>query len=304
MRAVAIDKNKKDGADEKDKKNNSGNGFTPSNGSDILKDLKAGEKDSQKNDPEDKGYIHIPSHLKHPPSNDSFYPVKFDNVIYDCFNLKVIYDRERTGFEETKDFPIVINSVIAGRYQILQYLGSAAFSKAIEVEDIVTKQRLCMKIIENNKDYYDQSIDEIKLLKFINYNGDADDKNFIKFYDYFYHKEHLFILTELLKENLYEFYKLTKETDPEPYFTIPRIQKITRQVLLALDYIHGLHLIHCDLKPENILMKDYENADIKVIDFGSSCFVHDHLSSYVQSRSYRAPEVIIGCKYDYKIDMW
>jgi len=45
----------------------------------------------------------------------------------------VIYDRERTGFEETKDFPIVINSIVAGRYQILQYLGSAAFSKAIEV---------------------------------------------------------------------------------------------------------------------------------------------------------------------------
>jgi hypothetical protein len=28
-----------------------------------------------------------------------------------------------------------------------------------------------MKIIENNKDYYDQSIDEIKLLKYINFNG-------------------------------------------------------------------------------------------------------------------------------------
>ncbi len=50
---------------------------------------------------------------------DDFYPVEYDNVIYDCFNLKVIYDRERTGFEETKEFPIVINSIIAGRYQIL-----------------------------------------------------------------------------------------------------------------------------------------------------------------------------------------
>mmetsp|Transcript_22308 Transcript_22308/g.19173 ORF Transcript_22308/g.19173 Transcript_22308/m.19173 type:complete len:183 (-) Transcript_22308:521-1069(-) len=161
-----------------------------------------------------------------------------------------------------------------------------------------------MKVIENNKDYYDQSIDEIKLLKFINFNGDVDDKNVLRFHDYFYHKEHLFIVTELLKENLYEWYKLTRDNDPENYYTIPRLQRITRQVLTALDYLHGLHLIHCDLKPENILMKDYENADVKVIDFGSSCFIHDHLSSYVQSRSYRAPEVIIGCKYDYKIDMW
>jgi dual specificity tyrosine-phosphorylation-regulated kinase 2/3/4 len=41
-----------------------------------------------------------------------------------------------------------------------------------------------------------------------------------------------------------------------------------------------------------------------VIDFGSSCFTHDYLSSYVQSRSYRAPEFILGCKYDARIDIW
>jgi serine/threonine protein kinase len=37
---------------------------------------------------------------------------------------------------------------------------------------------------------------------------------------------------------------------------------------------------------------------VKIIDFGSSCFQNDHLSTYVQSRSYRAPEVILGfCFY-------
>lgn len=43
---------------------------------------------------------------------------------------------------------------------------------------------------------------------------------------------------------------------------------------------------------------------IKVIDLGSSCFIKDHLSSYVQSRSYRAPEVILGLPYGRKIDIW
>jgi serine/threonine protein kinase len=41
-----------------------------------------------------------------------------------------------------------------------------------------------------------------------------------------------------------------------------------------------------------------------VIDLGSSCFITDHLSSYVQSRSYRAPEVILGLPYGQKIDIW
>jgi serine/threonine protein kinase len=43
---------------------------------------------------------------------------------------------------------------------------------------------------------------------------------------------------------------------------------------------------------------------VKVIDLGSSCYVTDHLSSYVQSRSYRAPEVIVGAPYGVKIDVW
>jgi len=162
-----------------------------------------------------------------------------------------------------------------------------------------------MKIIENNKDYYDQSIDEIKLLRYVKTNcDDCDKKNIIRMIDYFYHKEHLFIVTELLKDNLYDFYKFNRDQEESLYFTLNRLQKVTKQILEALDYMHSLNLIHCDLKPENILMKSYSNCQVKVIDLGSSCFIHDHLSSYVQSRSYRAPEVILGCKYDFKVDIW
>jgi len=71
-----------------------------------------------------------------------------------------------------------------------------------------------------------------------------------------------------------------------------------------LEYIHNLNLIHSDLKPENILIKNVETCDIKVIDFGSSCYITDTLSTYVQSRSYRAPEVILGLPYGQKIDLW
>ena len=81
-------------------------------------------------------------------------------------------------------------------------------------------------------------------------------------------------------------------------------QSITIQCLEALQFLHSLGLIHCDLKPENILVKSYSRCEVKVIDLGSSCFETDHLCSYVQSRSYRAPEVILGLPYDKKIDIW
>ena len=242
--------------------------------------------------------------IKFPATQNTQYPVVCDNATYDCYDLKVIYDREKTGFEESKEFQIVINSVIAARYQVIEFLGSAAFSKAIQCLDLLTNEMVCLKIIENNKDYVDQSIDEIKLLLYVDCNADVDSKNLLKMYDFFYHKEHLFIVTELLKDNLYEYSKFNKEHEEKPYFTIGRLQKIAYQVLIGLEYLVSLKLIHCDLKPENILIKSFSNCEVKIIDLGSTCFIHDHLGSYVQSRSYRAPEVILGCQYDYRVDIW
>eukprot|EP00698_Gefionella_okellyi_P005761 TRINITY_DN1521_c0_g1_i1.p1 TRINITY_DN1521_c0_g1~~TRINITY_DN1521_c0_g1_i1.p1 ORF type:complete len:504 (+),score=102.28 TRINITY_DN1521_c0_g1_i1:27-1514(+) len=223
---------------------------------------------------------------------------------FDSFDLRVVFIRGHTGFEESKEFPVRIGAIVAGRYQILEYVGSAAFSKAVQCVDLVTRRHVCIKIIKNNKDFLDQSLDEIKLLQYINAACDPDEKHVLRLLDYFYFKEHLFIVCELLRDNLYEFGKYNRESGDEPYFTLPRLQRITRQCLIALEFIHSLRLMHCDLKPENILIQNYARCDVKVIDFGSSCFVTDHLSSYVQSRSYRAPEVVLGLPYGQKIDMW
>ncbi|KAL4575309.1 hypothetical protein LXL04_022151 [Taraxacum kok-saghyz] len=230
--------------------------------------------------------------------------IKAQEEEYETFNLKVVHRKNRTGFEEDKNFHVVLNSVIAGRYHVTEYLGSAAFSKAIQAHDLHTGMDVCVKIIKNNKDFFDQSLDEIKLLKFVNKHDPGDKYHLLRLYDYFYYREHLLIVCELLKANLYEFHKFNRESGGEVYFTMPRLQSITIQCLEALEFLHGLGLIHCDLKPENILVKSYSRCEIKVIDLGSSCFQTDHLCSYVQSRSYRAPEVILGLPYDKKIDVW
>ncbi|WJX71931.1 hypothetical protein P8452_55869 [Trifolium repens] len=230
--------------------------------------------------------------------------IKAQEEEFETFNLKIVHRKNRTGFEEDKNFHVVLNSVIAGRYHVTEYLGSAAFSKAIQAHDLHTGVDVCIKIIKNNKDFFDQSLDEIKLLKYVNKHDPGDKYHILRLYDYFYYREHLLIVCELLKANLYEFHKFNRESGGEVYFTMPRLQSITIQCLEALQYLHGLGLIHCDLKPENILVKSYSRCEVKVIDLGSSCFETDHLCSYVQSRSYRAPEVILGLSYDKKIDIW
>lgn len=111
-------------------------------------------------------------------------------------------------------------------------------------------------------------------------------------------------MCELLRANLYEFAKHNRESGDAPYFTPPRVQSVARQVLRSLAFLHSLGLVHADLKPENVLIRSYSKCQVKVIDLGSSCFLTDRLSSYVQSRSYRAPEVILGLPYGQKIDVW
>jgi len=94
----------------------------------------------------------------------------------------------RTGFEENKDFPILLNTIVAERYYVTEYLGSAAFSKVVQAHDIQTGVDVCLKIIKNDKDFFDQSLDEIKLLKYVNKHDPADAHHILRLYDYFYYQ--------------------------------------------------------------------------------------------------------------------
>ena len=100
--------------------------------------------------------------------------------------------------------------------------------------------------------------------------------------------------------NLYELIKKSKFQG----FSTAIVRKFGHSILMCLDMLYRNRIIHCDLKPENIHLKQSGKSGIKVIDFGSSCYEHQRVYTYIQSRFYRAPEVILGAKYGMAIDMW
>jgi dual specificity tyrosine-phosphorylation-regulated kinase 2/3/4 len=122
----------------------------------------------------------------------------------------------------------------------------------------------------------------------------------VNFTQSFYFRGHLCISTELLDMNLYEFIKLHQFRG----FSLRIIRRFTKQILSSLNMLKQKKVIHCDLKPENILLRHPLHAEIKVIDFGSSCFETEKVYTYIQSRFYRSPEVIFGMTYGMPIDMW
>lgn len=105
---------------------------------------------------------------------------------------------------------------------------------------------------------------------------------------------------ELLSCNLYEFIAIHDFSG----FDLDLIRRFAIQILQALLYLKEANIIHCDLKPENILLRDINRSGLKVIDFGSSCFINQKMYSYIQSRFYRAPEIVLGVPYTTQIDMW
>ena len=88
------------------------------------------------------------------------------------------------------------------------------------------------------------------------------------------------------------------------YFTTACVGRISHQLLHVLDFLHGLGLKHCDVKPENVCICSASRGEVKLIDFGSSLLTYDTTNSYVQSRWYRAPEVVLGLPWDSKVDLW
>lgn len=78
------------------------------------------------------------------------------------------------------------------------------------------------------------------------------------------------------------------------------------QMLRSLAYIRGLRILHRDIKPPNILI-DMNDYRLVLCDFGCAKKYNQNEESisYICSRFYRSPELILGSKnYGCEVDIW
>jgi len=205
------------------------------------------------------------------------------------------------GFCDNKaNYKITTGDHLLYRYEILDKLGQGAFGSVMRVTDHLEKRDLAVKVIRNKKRFAHQALMEIKLLQFLKDLDPLKKAHIIHVGANFIFRKHLCICFELLSLTLYD---LTRNNGFRG-FGLELTRRFTVQILIALRIFKDYNIIHCDLKPENVLLVDATKTNLRIIDFGSACFEEDRTYTYIQSRFYRAPEVILGLPYDPAIDIW
>merc|ERR1719478_1191336 len=75
-------------------------------------------------------------------------------------------------------------------------------------------------------------------------------------------------------------------------------------MLIALKHMKACSVIHGDIKLDNILVNE-THSSLRVCDFGTADYLKEVcVTPLMVSRFYRAPEIIVGLRYDYGIDLW
>ncbi|CAD8082677.1 unnamed protein product [Paramecium primaurelia] len=186
------------------------------------------------------------------------------------------------------------------QYEIISLIGQGSFGQVFQVFDHKTQRTLALKIIRNQEKLKKQAQIEANLLQIIKEQDQLNQSNIVRIEDQFIFRGHQCIVLEKMEKNIFEILKQQKFRG----FDYETLRQFAQQILVALNYLQKLNIIHCDLKPENVMIQDMKQKIIKLVDFGSGCINGNQVYTYIQSRYYRAPEVIFGLKYGMEIDMW
>jgi dual-specificity kinase len=202
-----------------------------------------------------------------------------------------------------------------GNYCVQRLLGDGTFGRVLECST-PTGRTVAVKVIRPVTKYVEAAKIEAQVLrKMRNLGADA---SVVQLMDTFSEGLLYCLVFQRLGSSLYDVLKSNKYRG----FFMADIQQFVHQILSALAAIHKIRLTHTDLKPENVLLVDSDSpttewprgngelvkrpscTKIRLIDFGGATFSHEHHTSLINTRQYRAPEVMLGNGWNESSDIW
>jgi len=198
-----------------------------------------------------------------------------------------------------------------------ELLGTGAYGAVISAVHVPSEAKVAIKRVHNMFNPMETGaltdskriLRELKLMRHLSKDGGCN--HVIKIRDIMTIPEdtrssftEIYVVSELMP---YSLRKIIKDTRKRGHTLDENIIKsFTAQLLNGIGYIHAAEVLHRDIKPENIVVD--QQCNLKVIDFGLARHVtHGALgyTEYVQTRWYRAPEIVLNRgRYGKAADVW
>ncbi|KVH88567.1 Armadillo-like helical [Cynara cardunculus var. scolymus] len=181
-------------------------------------------------------------------------------------------------------------------YHVIELVGEGSFGKVYKGRRKFTGQTVAMKFIlkhgKSEKDIHNlrQEIEILRKLK---------HENIIQMLDSFESPQEFCVVTEFAQGELFEILEDDKCLPEE------EVQRITKQLVRALHYLHSNRIIHRDMKPQNILI--CAGGVVKLCDFGFARAMSTNtvvLRSIKGTPLYMAPELVREQPYNHTVDLW
>ncbi|EGR29999.1 protein kinase domain protein [Ichthyophthirius multifiliis] len=189
-------------------------------------------------------------------------------------------------------------SKIIDNYILKEIAGSGQYGKVYKSTHLKTEQVYAIKVIKLEKfksvpQLHQFTLNEIQTLTKIN------NPNVITFIEMLRSQNNVYLVYEFCDggtlEDIIKQKKIICEKEAIHIF---------QQIINAFKCMFRENILHRDLKPSNILL---HNGVIKVADFGfckTLLSASDLTQTMVGSPIYMAPEILKGCNYNIKADIW
>mmetsp|Transcript_38435 Transcript_38435/g.62990 ORF Transcript_38435/g.62990 Transcript_38435/m.62990 type:complete len:686 (-) Transcript_38435:526-2583(-) len=217
--------------------------------------------------------------------------------------------------------------MIRHNFVILDTLGRGTFSKVFESVDIGDKTKCAIKVIRNTHRYIEAAKTELRVLQHITAADDGTSAC-IHLKEHFQWNQHPCFVFGLYGPSIYTIMSRNRFRA----FPDSIVRSLTSQICNAIQFMHHLGIIFTDLKPENMVFVDGRtfpiklhgkthmlplDSRIKIVDFGSAVYeprydqnnpktwkFKDGYNYLIQTRHYRAPEVVLEMPWKRPVDVW
>ncbi|XP_050378276.1 cyclin-dependent kinase F-3-like [Argentina anserina] len=194
------------------------------------------------------------------------------------------------------------------RYHLIQVIGEGSFGVVYKAIDNHTGQFVAIKQLKQKSDPKANQMDsmEVRALSILQH------PNIVRLQGGWHQGKTDFLVFEYMQGSLGDL--IHQRLSMGVPFSEAEIRSLMIQVLGGLEFMHHKHgFMHRDLKPANLLMN---KGVIKISDLGTATEIGSlqAFHHYVTTRSYRAPEMLLGVfkktqkgqpfVYDEKVDMW